>query len=241
MAESFARDIYGSSKGYIRLNVLWQDLLTALPHLVDGPSLKVLDAGGGMGQVTARLAKLGHHVTLADPSSEMLAKAQATLETEGLSEQVYLLHSDIQSLPAETYDLVLNHAVLEWLAEPRETLKLLLEKLTPSAYLSLMFYNRNAALWGRVMSARFEDARRFKAGLPVGESTPLDAGEVKDWLREAGLRILSRSGIRIFHDHIPENLKTPDTIKKLLELEFELRQTEPFASLGRHMHFIARL
>ena len=44
----------------------------------------------------------------------------------------------------------------------------------------------------------------------------------------------------MFHDHIPADLRTPESLKELLELEFDLRQTEPFASLAQHLHLVAR-
>ncbi|GAL25562.1 S-adenosylmethionine-dependent methyltransferase functionally coupled to the MukBEF chromosome partitioning mechanism [Vibrio variabilis] len=47
-------------------------------------TLKVLDAGGGLGQVSQRIAERGHHITLCDLSSEMLKLAKAEVEKNGL-------------------------------------------------------------------------------------------------------------------------------------------------------------
>ncbi len=46
MADKFAQNIYGTSKGKIRAAVVWQDLQGCLSRLGDRP-LRVLDAGGG--------------------------------------------------------------------------------------------------------------------------------------------------------------------------------------------------
>jgi S-adenosylmethionine-dependent methyltransferase len=54
-ADDFERDIYDSSKGYIRLNVLWHDLSEKRPHLQEG-NWRILDTGGGIGQVALQLA-----------------------------------------------------------------------------------------------------------------------------------------------------------------------------------------
>src|SRR5918997_868429 len=78
VAESFEGDIYGSSKGRVRLSVLWEDLLSTIPELGDG-GLSVLDAGGGAGRVALLLAKAGNRVVLADPSREMLSRAERTI------------------------------------------------------------------------------------------------------------------------------------------------------------------
>jgi S-adenosylmethionine-dependent methyltransferase len=74
IANQFEHDIYGSSRGFIRRKILWHDLLTELPIPKQG-SLNILDAGGGAGRMTVALAKLGHQVSLVEPSIEMLEKA----------------------------------------------------------------------------------------------------------------------------------------------------------------------
>ena len=239
LANWFAAEIYGSSRGYIRLNVLWRDLLAALPELQQG-GLNILDAGGGMGQVSQRLAGLGHRITLADASAQMLSRAREAFAEAGLSERVQFIHSDIQSLPVTRYDLVLNHAVLEWLAKPKETLEILLGFVKPDGILSLMFHNRNASVFKRILETDLIKARALLRAERTGDDFPLDPNEVQSWLESAHFSVESRSGVRIFHDHIAEDLRTPEKLKEILELEFELRQTEPFASLAQHVHLVAR-
>ena len=46
IAEKFARNIYGTTKGKIRQAVVWQDLTRLLAQLPQRP-LRILDAGGG--------------------------------------------------------------------------------------------------------------------------------------------------------------------------------------------------
>jgi len=74
IAASFEEDVYGSTKGAVRLAVLWDDLLSGIPGLSRG-GLHVLDAGGGSGHLAVPLAALGNAVVLCDPSEEMLAMA----------------------------------------------------------------------------------------------------------------------------------------------------------------------
>ena len=72
IAKDFEGNVYGSSKGRVRLAVLLEDLLSAIPELKDD-GLSVLDAGGA-GRVAVLLAQAGNRVLLADPSREMLAR-----------------------------------------------------------------------------------------------------------------------------------------------------------------------
>ncbi|MEF1219449.1 tRNA uridine 5-oxyacetic acid(34) methyltransferase CmoM, partial [Photobacterium damselae] len=69
LAQKFAKNIYGTAKGEIRQTVVWQDIEQILAELKSETPLQVLDAGGGLGQLSQRIAELGHHVTLCDLSS----------------------------------------------------------------------------------------------------------------------------------------------------------------------------
>ena len=246
VAEGFEGDVYGSSKGRVRLGVLREDLFSAIPELGDG-GLSVLDAGGGAGRMALLLAETGNRVVLADPSREMLARAERAFAEarHAAGGSVATVHSSIQNLgeelAGESFDVVCCHAVLEWLADPREALGHLAGLLGPEGALSLMFYNRNATLLKRALEGDFtfamgEDAPR-RTGWGEG-AIPLVEDSVRGWLEEWGLRVRSKAGIRILHDHVPEELRRPERIGELLEAEKKLRSREPFASLGQHTHLV---
>lgn len=242
IAKAFEQDVYGSSKGFIRWNVLWEDLITELPHLEQG-GLSILDAGGGTGRMTLALAKLGHQVTLVEPAKEMLEKAQTLITSENLAKDVHFINKPLQDFSSEqSFDVVLNHAVLEWLAEPKTALEHLTKKLKPNGYLSLMFHNRNAAFFKSVLAGNFslEFLREESYSSGWHEQTrPLYPETVTAWLDEFGVQVQSKAGIRIFHDHIIEEGKE-DRLEQLLELEKTLRKREPFASLAQHVHIVGQ-
>lgn len=234
--DALAREVYGTTKGDVRLHVLWEDLLAEVPRLREG-GLRVIDAGAGMGQIARRLAELGHDVTVCDPSQEMLEKARVAMPE---ARSVRFVQATVQELGARvegTFDLVLCHAVLEWLAQPKEAVGALVPLLAPEGYLSLMFYNRNAALLKRVLRGEFAEAL---SAAPGESPVALDPGEVRSWLIDAGLRVQSKAGIRIFHDHLPEELRTGERLQELLGVEAAYRTREPFASLGQHVHYVCR-
>ena len=114
--------------------------------------------------------------------------------------------------------------------------------MRPDGFLSLMFWNRNAAVLKRVLRGD------LSAVLERGESslandqgaTPLDPEAVRSWLAETGLQVVSKAGIRTFHDLLPGPPRDPGELERLLRLETELRKQEPFASLGQHTHFVCR-
>jgi S-adenosylmethionine-dependent methyltransferase len=242
LAHPFEQEVYGSSKGFIRCHVLWADLLTELPQLRQG-NLEILDAGGGAGRMTLALAKLGHQVTLVEPAKEMLEKAQTSTASEQLTNHVRFVNRALQEFKAEqSFDIILNHAVLEWLAEPRAALAHLITQLKPGGYLSLMFYNRNAVLLKSVLTGDFSLEFLQETSLKRGwneASRPLFPDTVLTWLEELGMGIVSTSGIRIFHDHISEKDKE-GRLEQLLEVEKIMRKREPFASLAQHVHIVGQ-
>ncbi len=242
IAKKFESDIYGSSKGFIRWNVLWRDLFSELPTLNQG-GLNILDAGGGAGRMSVSLAKLGNHVTLVEPSMEMLEKAQILAANEKVEGDIQFIHQPLQTFkPNQDFDVVLNHAVLEWLANPKEALEHLVKLLKPSGYLSLMFHNRNAAIFKQTIAGNFEFALQTEdssfSSIWKESTRPLLPQTVKEWLLEQNLKIISQAGIRIFHDFVPEDKR--QNLEQLLEVEKHLRKQEPFASLAQHIHFVCQ-
>ncbi|MFX6209449.1 methyltransferase domain-containing protein, partial [Acinetobacter baumannii] len=60
----------------------------------------------------------------------------------------------------EPYDLVLCHAVLEWLAEPHAILPVLHQLCAPGGWLSLAFYNRDALIYRNLLKGHFRKLRK---------------------------------------------------------------------------------
>ena len=244
IAVSFEAEIYGSTKGYIRERVLWEDLSDGISRTMHG-GLYILDAGGGAGRMSLRMARLGNRVVLCDPSREMLDRAGKSIREANLLGSITTVHSPIQDLKNSVdgeFDVVACHAVLEWLADPKAALGHLAGLLKPDGCLSLMFYNRNAALLKRIFGEFVGVLRERGEGYsPRGwgdGATPLAEENVREWLDEYGLAVGSKVGIRIFHDHLPEDARDQERLAGLLELEKDLRRQEPFASLGQHIHLI---
>lgn len=114
IADHFAKKVYGGLKGQIRLTVLERDLSE---HLPDRP-LRVLDVGAGLAQISLNLATR-HDVTISDISDEMLQKAQATACELNVSPRFIVApYQELTHLlKGQKFDLILCHAVLEWLGE----------------------------------------------------------------------------------------------------------------------------
>jgi S-adenosylmethionine-dependent methyltransferase len=152
LATRFAEKIYGGAKGAIRLAVLQADLAEALP---DRP-LRVLDIGGGLGHMSLWLAERGHQVTFTEPAEPMLEGARQRFAEAGQSATfIQAPWQELLGQLTEPYDLVLCHAVLEWLAEPHAILPVLHQLTSPGGWLSLAFYNRDALIYRNLLKGHF--------------------------------------------------------------------------------------
>ncbi|MGB5447286.1 MAG: methyltransferase domain-containing protein, partial [Psychromonas sp.] len=87
IAAKFVKNIYGSGKGKIRTEVVWDELLHCLSLLPNRP-LRVLDAGGGFGFFSQKLAALGHEIVLCDISSELLRVAEEQIKDQEYAQNI---------------------------------------------------------------------------------------------------------------------------------------------------------
>ena len=245
IAEKFAKNIYGTTKGRIRQAILWQELDALLTTLPNGP-LSVLDAGGGEGQTGCGIAERGHQVLLCDVSAEMLRRAQALAEEKGVSDNMQFQQIGAQQVGQyldKPVDLVLFHAVLEWIAEPQQALRALYDTLKPGGVLSLMFYNINGLTMQTMVLGNFG---YLQAGLgkrkrkTLSPDYPRDPQQVYSWLEECGFIIENKTGIRVFHDYLRDKNKQSERFDEVLALEKQYCHQEPFLSLGRYIHVTAR-
>ncbi|WP_110657745.1 methyltransferase domain-containing protein [Salinicola halimionae] len=240
LADKFASSLYATARGRIRLAVLDSVLSHELP--MDGST--ALDVGGGLGQMSVWLAERGHRVTLAEPSADMLIRARANID--GLSIQT--LQTSLQRLPELApgpWPLIICHAVLEWLARPREALSTLKGLLAPQGRLSLMVFNRDALRFSNVVKGNWEKALEDRLSgtgrrqrlTPI---SPLTHADIERWCREEGLVIESVAGIRIFHDYLRERSPSEAQLATIIELEKRYCQVEPHWRLGRYLHYLIR-
>lgn len=245
LSERFRKNIYNTPKGQIRLTILWRDLLEQIPGIENG-GLSILDAGAGQGNFALQLAQKNHHLTLCDLSSKMLQDAQTLFAEHGLESKVRFIHTSVQELSdhiEEQYDIVLFHAVLEWLADPEETLKQLLKFIKPGGYLSLMFYSRTGLIYQNLTHGNFDyilNDTLSGDGKTLTPTNPQNPEDVDFWLEKAGLNKLVKSGVRVFYDGISRERRKQLSEEDILALEKKFSRVEPYCSLARYVHVLCQ-
>lgn len=245
-AVRFAHNIYGTAKGEIRLAILWRDLEQSIPWLTQAEPKKILDVGAGLGHMAIKLAALGHSVTCVEPSAEMMQQAQQNVAATLPDTTIRFIESSLQDLPEhleETFDLVICHAVLEWLAQPEQAIQRLRDWLNPDAYLSLMVYNLNGIVMRNLVRGNF---RKVKRGDFFGDQRSLTPAQpqlpetVETWLAAADLKVIQQSGVRVVYDYLPRAIATERSLEDIIEMEMQFSVQPPYSRLGRYTHWICQ-
>ncbi|RLV58147.1 methyltransferase domain-containing protein [Parashewanella curva] len=245
LATKFSKNIYGTAKGQIRIEVLKRDLFESIPSLTTG-KLRILDAGGGFGYLSQQLAELGHSIVLCDISAEMLALAEQQIQDNEKVLDITIIQSSIQDLSVEAlgqFDLVLCHAVVEWLVDAKATVKGLLDFLKPNGYLSLMFYNKEAQRFHSLVSGNFdyvEAGLKVKKPVRLTPQYPLFIEDVESWIEEWGFQEVCRSGVRVINDYLKLSKNQTLDNAQLIRMELEYSKYKNYIPLGRYVHIIGQ-
>ncbi len=249
LAERFGSRVYGKRKGRIRQAVIWRDLQSIIPAIENNPSrpLRILDIGGGLGQLSIRLAQLGHNVHYNDISPKMTEKAREMARQAGVEGRIEWSTSPYQSFLegcGNQFDLILCHALMEWLANPEDLLPRLKPLLKPGGTISLAFYNPAGRIYRNLVFGNFrvlkrEDACKTdtKSLTPANPCTP---EQVHAWVEASGFEIIKETGIRVFSDYTLEQRGGLQSDDDVLEMELRYSDQEPYRRMGRYLHCMIR-
>ncbi len=240
LSQRFARNIYSTDKGQIRLQLLQQDLV----DLVAPSGQLILDAGGGQGQLARWCAQQGNHLVLCDLSAQMLEQAQLANQQHQLSDKFELIESSIEKFCQQDqrqFDLILCHAVLEWVVDPEQLLTALVDRLKPGGRLSLMFYNRHSIVLRNGLRGNFRKALSSDLsgnGTGLTPTHPCQPEQIEAILQQLELTIELRAGVRCFYDYLPIKVRQEYKFEDILEMEQTFRHQPPYNLMARYIHLI---
>jgi len=226
-----------------RTAVVWD----ALDPLLDaGAPLDVLDIGGGTGGSAVRLARLGHRVSVVDPSPDALAALARRAREMGadVAAQQGSAADLLEVVEPDSADLVLCHGVLEIVPDPAAALEAIRAVLRPGGHLSLLVAQRTAAVLARAMAGHFGQAiALLDETTSVGRSgRRFTYDEAAAALATAGFSITAVHAVRVFADLVPGSLLDlePGAASALVELEQAVAQRPDYRALAAQLHFTAR-
>ena len=239
IANKFEKNIYGSTKGKLRQDCLFHYLKQHLESS-DSP-LQILDAGAGTGIMAEALLNLGHNLTLLDVSEDVLVLAKERLAAQENVDFMSMGIIDIEN--PDYFDLILCHAVLEWLADPIEAVEHLYAQLKPGGKLSLSFFNKHAHAFSSMLYGNFDYVERGmtnKNTVRLNPNKPLVPEEVLAFLQRLGCEVVHQAGIRCIHDYMRDRNMQITHYDQLLNAELTYGTQSPYKWLGRYFHVIVR-
>ena len=252
IADHFEKKVYGGLKGDIRLAVLRRDIFEYSARMSKslGRPLRILDVGAGLAQIAIELAAQGHTLVINDISANMLEKAKASAAQIDENLDITWYVCPYQELPeklgtenSEKFDLIMCHALLEWLAEPAAVMDFFDQQLADNGALSLCFYNPASFDYRNLIMGNFNllDNTEYKADnkKSLTPNHPVAKEEVESWLAAHHYQTIRTSGLRVFHDYTPLKRGGHNDPDAVIRMELRYSQLEPYKWLGRYLHILA--
>jgi S-adenosylmethionine-dependent methyltransferase len=157
------------------------------------------------------------------------------------------MHCAIQDVPEHIsvgsgFDLVLCHAVMEWVADAEKLLDILSAYAKPHGFLSLTFYNLHSLIYKNLLRTNFKKIQQKDFGGARGSLTPINPlypEQVFEWLARLPFNVHAVSGVRVFHDYIFNEEHREREPQQVIDLELEFSRKQPYQLLGRYVHVLA--
>ena len=249
LAERFEKNISGGGKGELRRKIIRADLEGIFGDWLYHPAkpLRVLDLGGGLGFLAIELAKSGHDVVFNDISQKMTDRAKALASAAGVAQKITWHTGPYQQFPIgeeAPFDLVLCHAVSDWLAEPAALFPVLNQLLSPEGYLSLCFYNPAGMVYRNLIRGNFKFLDNRENFAPdSGSLTPPNppaTASIDEWLMDNDFERVAVSGIRVFSDYVVEKRGGLAHADQVQARELAYATQEPYKWMGRYLHYVCK-
>jgi S-adenosylmethionine-dependent methyltransferase len=221
------------------------------PVVGGGTPLRVLDVGGGSGMFAVPLARLGHDVTVVDPSADALATLRRRADTAGVGARVRAVQGDgdllHEVLPTDDggggYDLALCHFVLEVVDDPAVTLREIAGALRSGGQLSITTANRAGAVLARAIAGHPVEALALLEDRDPapGRARParrrFSPDELLALVEGAGLRPGPWRGVSVVAELLEATSGAdPQAVRAL---EVALAGASPFRDVATGLHVLA--
>jgi ubiquinone/menaquinone biosynthesis C-methylase UbiE len=232
----------------------WRTIESCLPSR---PGAAVLDAGGGTGLWTVKLAERGYKVTLVDISAGMLEVAKQKVADKGLSSLVDIRKMDVcqmDELPDDRYALVIAEGdVLSYCADPDKAVAGFQRVARSGAYVLASVDNKLTTVARFVREGDLESLDTFletgivyeQGGVEAENESdfpirPFAPWELRDIFERHGLVTVRVLGKPVYAGSAANVLESPRGYERLVELETESNARPELLGLAPHIEIVAR-
>ena len=229
--------------------ITWRNLKKYLPKK---KSAVILDAGGGTGFWSRRLAKLGYNVVCTEIAQKMLDVGVTRAKKENLHTKIEFRNVDITDMTcfeSNSFDMVIAQGdPVGYCGNPRKAIRELSRVAKKGAHVSVSvdsFY----AMVGRLLVQK--DYERFEKLLKTHVSEfdhpqyNFTTSELRNMFKKNGLKVVNIIGKPVFpifiqRGKVKEMLEDKQFFKKLLLLEDKFNNEPSIVGLSGHIQIIGK-
>lgn len=238
-----------SVKAKIRYELTADNLFN---HLPGDKLLRTLDAGGGNGVDSLRLAKMNYPVDLVDTSLPMLHDLHANAEQLGMANAVTTHSFDIREIrkrfEPDAFDLLLCHNVIQYSDDWEDLLLSMLEPLKQGGMFSLVTRNKHAVPFDAALDdyelnelPALLDEPHGKSGIFDADISFFTTAFLTNWLDQNGCTVVADYGVFCLYNHhsVSGRYDDPLNVAKLQTLEKHLGAKSPYKETARYIQIVA--
>jgi ubiquinone/menaquinone biosynthesis C-methylase UbiE len=228
------------------------------PYLPKKSDTLILDAGGGTGRWTIKMASQGCKVVLLDASEKMLEVAARRIEQQHLQDRVVMKKGDITKIDFEdeTFDFVLCEHTLFLFQNPDDPLREFNRVLKKKARLIASVHNHYVAALARLSenpsSDNLNTAFRTLTREEHTYMTKDNKVKVYTWTPNEFQEILKRNGfqlekmigkgmtmpLRVSNDVFMKKKYSKELYEKLLQFELAMCEKQDALALAGHLQAV---
>lgn len=227
--------------------ITWYNIKRFLPKKKNA---LVLDAGGGTGYWTIKLAKLGYKVVLTDISKEMLKIAEAKINKLKLAKKIEVKRVDIRDMScfdSNSFDMALAEGdPISYCLKPKKAVRELVRVVKPNSYVIVSVDSKYPAISRLIMKKSFNKLSKFlEDGILEYEDKfkfqAFSSEELRKLFEDNGLKVIRVIGKPVLVELIPRE-KREEIIKehfrKILNLELKFCDNPNLIGIGGHLEIV---
>jgi len=250
IAESYEAQ-YNSNYWRLYFDITFASMKKFLPK----KGSRILDAGGGTGFWSRKLAKLGYKMVCTDIAEKMLLVGAKLAKRERLGNLIEFREADIMRMDCfedNSFDMVLSEGdAVGYCGNPNKAIKELCRVAKKGAFVVVSvdsFFSRlNRLILKNDLDSIKILEKSHKTKFPEGNFFERDftVPELKELFEKNRLSVVEIIGKPIFAKSIPKEniermLSNKKAYRKILELELKYCNEQSIAGFGSHLQIIGK-
>jgi len=232
--------------------ITWRNIRLFLPK---GKGAVILDAGGGTGCWTIKLAKLGYRVVLTDISENMLKVAEEKIGKKKLQGKIETRIVDIRDMScfkSNLFDMALAEGdPVSYCLDPEKAVKELTRVVKPNAHVIVSVDSKYSLIPRLIAERSFNElSRLLREGIMKSTDRSIEAEfefqaftpeEVKALFENCGLRLVRMIGKPVLTHFVPSEKRNEivgENFKRILDLETKFCDTPSLVGMGGHLEAV---